>query len=549
MSTRVFLLTLALCISLSSASAGRFRSIPKPTATATAAVSPIQQACKATRFPDTCQASLTKKIHDLPPNPTPLQTLQLALNVSSDGLNTAKKMVSDILKTAAGSQNRTTAAKNCLDFLQNSEYRISLTNDGLSRGRTKTARAAMSSALMFQYDCWSAFKYANDTQLVVSTMSFINDTLTVDSSNALSMIFSYENFGNDTKSWTPPKTERDGFWEPVTPGSQKSPPELSIPENLTADVTVCKDKGVKCYRTIQEAVNAAPENSDKKFVIQINAGVYEEIVKVPLGKRNVVFLGQGMGKTVITGSLFVGQPGISTYNSATVGVYGDGFMARGVTFQNTAGPDAQQEVHQAVAFRSDSDHSIIENCEFLGHQDTLYAHGNRQFYKSCKIQGNVDFIFGNSAAIFEGCTILIAPRQVNPEKGEKNAVTAHGRTDPAQATGFVFRNCFINGTEEYMKLYNTNPKVHLNFLGRPWKEFSRTVFLNCSMEALVSKEGWLPWSEEFALATLYYGEYGNSGPGVDLAGRVKWSSRIPVEHVGAYSVQNFIQGDEWLVSN
>ena len=103
-------------------------------------------------------------------------------------------------------------------------------------------------------------------------------------------------------------------------------------------------------------------------------------------------------------------------------------MASGLTIQNTAGPDA----HQAVAFRSASDLSVIENCEFIGNQDTLYAQSLRQFYKSCRIQGNVDFIFGNSASFFQDCEILVRPRQVNPEKGENNALTAHGRTDPGQ---------------------------------------------------------------------------------------------------------------------
>ncbi|XP_004299343.1 PREDICTED: probable pectinesterase/pectinesterase inhibitor 51 [Fragaria vesca subsp. vesca] len=542
MASRFFLLTLTLTLSLTLSSATRFLSDSK-----LAASSPIDQACKATRFPDTCKASLSNKTHDLPSDPSPLQTLQLALNVSFNGLKTAQNMVADILNSAAGSVNRTTGAKNCIINLQNSEYRILLSQDALKNGRTKTARAAMSSALIYQFDCWYAFKYANDTQLVISTMSFINDSLTVDTSNALSMIFSYENFGNDTKSWSPPKTERDGLWQVTL--SNNSSSDYSVPKDLTVNVTVCKDDKTDCYRTIQAAVDAAPENSNEFFVIKINAGVYEEIVGIPLEKRNVVFLGEGMGKTVITGSLYVGLPGIGTYNSATVAVYGDGFMASGVTFENKAGPDAKQEVHQAVAFRSDSDRSIIEDCEFLGHQDTLYARSNRQLYKSCRIQGNVDFIFGNAAAMFDNCTILIESREVTPEKGEKNAVTAHGRTDPAQATGFVFRNCFINGTEEYMKLYKKDPKVHLNYLGRPWKEFSRTVFLNCSMEGLVSKEGWMPWSDQFALATLYYGEYGNSGPGADLAGRVKWSSEIPAEHVDAYSVQNFVQGDEWLVYN
>jgi pectin methylesterase-like acyl-CoA thioesterase len=84
-------------------------------------------------------------------------------------------------------------------------------------------------------------------------------------------------------------------------------------------VTVCKDasKG-GCYKTVEEAVNAVPNGGQRRFV-KIKKGVYKETVTVPLEKKNVVFLGDGMGKTVITGSLNVGQPGISTYNSATVG--------------------------------------------------------------------------------------------------------------------------------------------------------------------------------------------------------------------------------------
>lgn len=217
-------------------------------------------------------------------------------------------------------------------------------------------------------------------------------------------------------------------------------------------------------------------------------------------------------------------------------------MATGLTIQNTAGPDA----HQAVAFRSDSDLSVVENCEFLGNQDTLYAHSLRQYYKSCRIQGNVDFIFGNSAALFQDCLILVAPRQLKPEKGESNAVTAHGRIDPAQSTGFVFQHCVINGTDAYMALYYSKPSVHKNFLGRPWKEYSRTVFIHCTFESLIKPEGWMPWSGDFALKTLYYGEFENTGPGSDTSKRVSWSSQIPGEHAYSYSVQNFIQGDQWI---
>ncbi|KAM6590581.1 hypothetical protein CsatA_013186 [Cannabis sativa] len=539
---RIFLSILFL--SYSSANNEPPLQTPTPAPSPGATPSPlIQQACKATRFPQTCQTTLTK-LGGLGPKATPVEVIQAAIKVSSDNLHIANSMIEHIAKSSSDSFNRTRASKNCLEFLRYSDYRTSMANAAVPSGKTKDARAWMSAALLYQYDCWSALKYTNDTQLVNQTMSFLN-SLTEQSSNALSMMASYDNFGDDMSTWAPPKTERDGFWEKGSDGGSEIGSRGGFPSKLTVDVTVCKDGRNGCYKTVQEAVNAAPSEGNKRFVIRIMAGVYEETVRVPLEKKNVVFLGDGIGKTVITGSLNFGMQGVTTYDSATVGVLGDGFMAKGITFQNKGGPDA----HQAVAFRSDSDHSVIENCEFLGNQDTLYAHSLRQFYKSCRIQGNVDFIFGNSASFFQDSEILIAPRQADPEKGEKNAVTAHGRKDPAQFTGFVFQNCSINGTKEYMELYKSNPKVHKNFLGRPWKEYSRTIFMGCNMEALITPEGWLEWDNNVGLETLFYGEFENTGPGSNLSQRVPWSSRIPVEHINTYSVQNFIQGHDWIPTN
>ncbi|KAL7142026.1 hypothetical protein ABFS83_08G094900 [Erythranthe nasuta] len=503
----------------------------------------IHEACKASRDHSACESWLSHSGH-VTPNATVLQVIQSALSSTTANLGKGRGMVQDILRDSAGNRNRSAAAKTCLEMVGYSEYRIGLVGGALTRGELKDARAWMSAALVYQYDCWSALKYVNDTAQVVQTMVFFNTTLIAGSSSALGMLMNYDIYGDKTGWWGPPRTERDGFWEPASESSGSSL-RGGVPVGLKADVTVCKGGGGCNYRTVQEAVNAAPNNagSGKRFVIWIKAGVYEETVRVPLQKKNVVFLGDGMGKTVITGSRNVGQPGMSTYNSATVGVVGDGFMARGLTIKNTAGPEA----HQAVAFRSDSDHTLVQDCEFIGNQDTLYAHSLRQYYKSCHVIGNVDFIFGNSAALFQDCHILIAPRQLNPEKGEKNAVTAHGRIDPAQSTGFVFQNSLINGTEEYMRLYYSKPKVHQNFLGRPWKEYSRTVFVGCTMEALVvTVDGWMPWDGEFALKTLYYGEFQNKGAGADVSKRVPWSSRIPAEHVGSYSVQSFIQGNHWI---
>ncbi|XP_057417054.1 probable pectinesterase/pectinesterase inhibitor 51 [Lotus japonicus] len=534
---------LLLILTLSSASHSHnnhHHHSPTPSLPDATAAPEIQQACKATRFPQQCESSLSH----LPPNPTSLQLLQSAISATSTNLATAQSMVKSILDSASGSRNRSVAATTCLEVLANSQHRISLANDSLPHGKNKDARAWLSAALAYQYDCRNGLSYANDSRSVGEAMSFI-DSVSILASNALTMTFAYDVFGNDTASWKPPATERNGFWENGSGAGSGHVTDGDFPTKESADVTVCK--GGCSYKTVQEAVNAAPDNGveGKRFVIYIKEGVYEETVRVPLEKRNVVFLGDGMGKTVITGSANVGQPGMTTYNSATVAVLGDGFRAKDLTIQNTAGPDA----HQAVAFRLDSDLSVIENCEFLGNQDTLYAHSLRQFYKSCRIEGNVDFIFGNSASIFQDCQILVRPRQLKPEKGENNAVTAHGRTDPAQATGFVFQNCLINGTEDYMALYHSNPKVHKNYLGRPWKEYSRTVFIHSLLEALVTPQGWMPWNGEFALKTLYYGEFENSGPGSDLSLRVSWSSKVPAEHVLTYSAENFIQGDDWIPSS
>ncbi|RZC66137.1 hypothetical protein C5167_009824 [Papaver somniferum] len=516
--------------------------ITTTTATTITTTDIISQVCNATRFPDTCKTALTKAGNLS--SSSPVDIIKTSFSISAHKLRKSKKLVKTILDASSGNQNRSVAAQNCLKVLQFSEYRFSLAANTLPRGKLKDARAWTSAALLYQVDCWSALSKVNDSPMVNDTVSFMN-WLTELTSNVLSMLVGYDRFGNETGSWKPPMTERNGVWEMNSGGGIGGvSTKRGFPVNLPANATVCKEKNSGCYTSIQDAVFAAPDYAEGvgRFVIKIKEGVYSETVRIPLKKRNVVFLGDGTGKTVITGSLNVGQPGVSTYNTATVGVLGDGFMARDITFENTAGPDA----HQAVAFRSDSDQSIIENCEFLGHQDTLYARALRQLYNSCRIEGTVDFIFGNSAAVFQNSVILIRPRQLSPEHGETNAVTAHGRTDPGQSTGFVFQNCLINGTDEYMKLYYENPKVHRNYLGRPWKEYSRTVFIDCHLESLIAPEGWMPWDGDYALSTLYYGESDNSGPGANSSLRVPWSSQIPSEYVSTYSLGNFIQSGEWM---
>ncbi|KAJ3704861.1 hypothetical protein LUZ61_008566 [Rhynchospora tenuis] len=309
------------------------------------------------------------------------------------------------------------------------------------------------------------------------------------------------------------------------------------PPGIAADVVVAQDGSGK-FNTIQAAINAAPETSRKRFVIHVKKGVYREYVEVPKTKWNLMLVGDGMGVTVITGNHNV-VDGFTTYRSATVAVNGKGFMARDLTIENTAGAAK----HQAVALRSDSDLSVFYRCSFEGYQDTLYAHALRQFYRDCKITGTVDFIFGDAAAVFQNCQILA--RQALPN--QQNIYTAQGRKDPNQNTGFSFQFCNIGADADLARAPNPTP----TFLGRPWKEYSRTVIMQSFIDRFVRPEGYLPWDGNFGLRTLYYAEFNNTGPGAALGSRVKWPGFHAVtrgHQVQNFTVGHFINGNIWLPS-
>ncbi|CAM0883919.1 unnamed protein product [Alopecurus aequalis] len=505
---------------------------PTPPAAANyAAPLPVLLACNATRFQAACVSTLSACNATAESSTSDLlaATLSALRARIPPAVSTARSVLA-----SSSNVNLSGAATNCLTLLSLSSHR-------LSPPPAPSSLIPASAALLHLYDCWSAYKYVNTSRTISDAMTYLNDTITV-SSNYISMLAALQRYGDDTARWAPPQTERDGYWPPPAE-TDADVDALGVPKGLPANATVCGGGGCD-YGTVREAVAAAPDGGEGRFVVQVKEGVYRETVSVPWEKANLVLVGDGMGKTVITGDLNADTPGISTFNTATVGVLADGFMARDLTIANTAGPDA----HQAVAFRSTGDRTVLDTVELLGHQDTLYVHAMRQFYTRCRVAGTVDFIFGNSAAVLHDSAIIVLPRQLHPEKGETDALTAQGRTDPAQPTGIVLRGCLVNGSDEYMAMYRQKPDKHRVYLGRPWKEYSRTVYVGCTMAEIVEPQGWMPWSGDFALKTLYYGEYGSAGPGGgDRSGsRVAWSNQVPEEHVDVYSVASFIQGDQWI---
>ncbi len=298
-------------------------------------------------------------------------------------------------------------------------------------------------------------------------------------------------------------------------------------QTIKYDFVVDKN-GSGNFTSVQEAFNAVPDYRAKVTTIFVKKGIYKEKLILASSKTNVLLIGEDAAQTILTYDDYAaknnpfGEP-IGTTGSSSFFVFADDFTAQHLTFENSSGP-----VGQAVAVRIDGDRVKFMNCRFLGFQDTLYPHGekSRQYYKDCYIEGTVDYIFGWSTAVFEDCTIFI----------KKNGlyITA-ASTLEGNPYGFVFINCSITGDASDGSVY----------LGRPWRPFAKTVFVNCFMDRLITPAGWHNWNKSDAEKTTFYAEYKSSGLGAQPSHRVGWSHQLQDSEVTAYTV-NKIFGD-WKI--
>ncbi|EES02180.1 hypothetical protein BDA96_03G005500 [Sorghum bicolor] len=309
---------------------------------------------------------------------------------------------------------------------------------------------------------------------------------------------------------------------------------LEVPTgDMVPDMVVAMD-GSGTHQRIGDAVEAAPVRSARRVVIYIKAGVYGENVKVARNKTNLMLVGDGAGQTVVVGRRSVAD-GLRTFDTATLSVSGDGFMMRDLTVENRAGP----REHQAVALLVTADRAVAYRCAVVGYQDTLYAHAQRQLYRECEVAGTVDAVFGNAAAVLQNCTL----RARRPLPGQKNTVTAQGRADPNQSTGFSVHACRLVPAPEY--------PASSTYLGRPWKPYARVVYMMSYVGEHVDAAGWLAWDASAGAPddTVYYGEYQNYGPGAALEGRVAWPGHRVItmaEEAMEFTVRWFIAGYSWL---
>lgn len=272
------------------------------------------------------------------------------------------------------------------------------------------------------------------------------------------------------------------------------------------------------YTTIQAAIDDAKSFPPQRITIFVKNGRYHEKVKVHEWNTDITLIGESKDQTVITYDDYFGKinSGInSTFHTYTLLVEGDGFVARNLTIKNSSG-----DVGQAVALSVHANNAIIINCNILGNQDTLYVSGNgfKMYFENCLIEGTTDFIFGGATAWFEKCTL----------HSLKNSYITAASTPEGTAFGLVFNNCKLTAAGGVTAVY----------LGRPWRPYAKTVFINCQMDGHIKPEGWHNWNKPNAEKTSFYAEYNCSGAGYRPSDRVVWSHKLTKKQVKTYTVEN-----------
>lgn len=274
------------------------------------------------------------------------------------------------------------------------------------------------------------------------------------------------------------------------------------------------------YTSIQEAINSSKAFPYQRVIIKVKNGTYREKVRVYSWNPHISLIGEDKEKTIITyhdhfKKIDLGRN--STFHTATLSVEGNNFYAVNLTIQNTAG-----NVGQAIALSVNADKVLIENCSIIGNQDTLYTSGEgfRQYFDRCYIEGTTDFIFGNATALFTNCTI----------HSKANSYITAASTPPNASFGYVFIHCNLTADEEVNNVY----------LGRPWRKYAKTVFIETVIGDHVVEEGWSRWSGEED-NHAFYAEYNCTGPGYNPESRVSWSHQLQASEAAKYTLENILQ--------
>lgn len=288
--------------------------------------------------------------------------------------------------------------------------------------------------------------------------------------------------------------------------------------------------GTAEFRNIDDAIEVCRAFMEYHKVIFVKKGTYKEKLIVPSWLTNIEICGEDRDNTIITyddhANVFI--PGtdrkMGTFRTYTVRVDGNDITFRNITIGNNAA-----RLGQAVALHTQGDRLTFVNCRILGNQDTVYTGGinTRLYFKDCHIEGTTDFIFGPSTAWFENCTIL----------SRTDSYITAASTPQNVEYGYVFNRCKIVAAEGVSKVY----------LGRPWRPYAHTLFMNCQLGKHILPVGWHNWSNTQNETTARYCEYDNHGEGAATKERAAWTRQLTRKEAAKVTLENvFRQNGGWI---
>ena len=303
---------------------------------------------------------------------------------------------------------------------------------------------------------------------------------------------------------------------------QKEP--ISSVNPLAGDTLIVARDGTGHYRTLAAAVERVRVYMDYDVTIFVKKGIYKEKIIVPEQLQNLEIVGEDRDETIITFDDHANINKMGTFRTYTLKVNGNNLVFRNLTIENNA-----PQLGQAVALHTEGDCVKFINCRFLGNQDTIYTGGRyaRLYFKDCYIEGTTDFIFGPATALFENCHIHC----------KRNSYITAASTPKDVKYGYVFKKCRITTAENVTKMY----------LGRPWRPYAYTLFMECELDKNICPEGWHNWGNVDNEKTARYLEYNNIGEGASVKERVKWSRQLTKKEAAEITVENlFMQENDWV---
>lgn len=279
------------------------------------------------------------------------------------------------------------------------------------------------------------------------------------------------------------------------------------------DTIVVSRDGTGNFRTLQEVIESARAFMDYTVTIYVKNGVYKEKVIVPSWVENIDIIGEDRDKTIITYDDHANINKMGTFRTYTVKVEGSDITFKNLTIENNAA-----QLGQAVALHTEGDRLKFINCRILGNQDTIYtgAKFTRLYFKDCYIDGTTDFIFGPSTALFEDCII----------HSKRNSYVTAASTPKEAKYGYVFKHCKLTA----------EPGVDKVYLGRPWRPYAYTLFIECELGKHIVLAGWHNWGKQSNEETARYMEYKNTGEGANVSERVAWSKQLTKKEAEAVTV-------------